>query len=132
MSSEQGVYLTLPSNASMSLYPGNTLTNYITALPQRVRLEGQWECGLVEIQYCHSWYNVRRENAWFAVVSGSDHSVIRRGGSKRVTMTDRKKTDRRHQQNTDERRRRSRRDFDVQQHHAKGNRAVGSGRHIFY
>ena len=63
----------------MSLHPGNTLTKYITALPQRVRLEGQRECGLVEIQYPHSWYNVSRENAWFAVVSGSDHSVIRRG-----------------------------------------------------
>ena len=63
----------------MSLHPGNTLTKYITALPQRVRLVGQWECGLVEIQYPHSWYNVRRDNAWFAVVSGSDHSVIRRG-----------------------------------------------------
>ena len=72
--SENGFYLTLPSNASLGLLPDNTLTHYITTLPQRVSLSGQWECGLVEIQYPHTWYNVRKENSWFAIVNGSEDS----------------------------------------------------------
>ena len=51
-------YLTLPSNSSMELYPDNTLAHYVTKLPQRIELDGQWEVGLVEIQYPHSWYNI--------------------------------------------------------------------------
>ena len=62
-------YLTLPSNASADLHPENTLTHYITTLPQRIRLSGQWECGMVEIQYPHSWYNVRSDNASFAIAT---------------------------------------------------------------
>ena len=42
-------YLTLPSNASMKMYPDNTLAHYITDLPQRIDLTGEWECGLTEI-----------------------------------------------------------------------------------
>ena len=69
--SENGFYLTLPSNASLDLHPDNTLTHYITALPQRVSLSGQWECGLVEMQYSHSWYNITSENTWLGVTLGS-------------------------------------------------------------
>ncbi len=47
-------YLVLPSNASMV-----TLAQYITNLPRRIRLSGDWECGLTEIHYPHDWYNVR-------------------------------------------------------------------------
>ena len=57
-------YLTLPSNASMNTHPDNTLTHYIT---QRLNLSGQWECGLVEILYPHSWYNVREQDASFGI-----------------------------------------------------------------
>ncbi len=51
-------YMTLPSNASMKTYPNNTLSHYYTTLPKRVRLEGEWECGLVEVHYTRSWYNM--------------------------------------------------------------------------
>ena len=27
------------------------------SLPQIIGLSTQWECGLVEMQYSHSWYN---------------------------------------------------------------------------
>ena len=60
-------YLTLPSNASMNTHPDNTLTHYITTLQQRINLSGQWGCGLVEILYPHSWYNVREEDTWFGI-----------------------------------------------------------------
>lgn len=60
-------YLTLPSNASMDTHPDNTLTHYVTTLPKRILLRGQWECGLVEVQYPHSWYNIVGDEAGFAV-----------------------------------------------------------------
>ena len=40
-------YMTLPSNAYM-----------------KVR-EWEWECGLAEIRYPHTWYNVREGDTWF-------------------------------------------------------------------
>ena len=54
-------YLVLPSNASMTTHPNNTLAQYITNLPRRISLSGggEWECGLTEIHYPHDWYNVR-------------------------------------------------------------------------
>ena len=43
----------------MNIHPNNTLAQYITNLPRRIRLYGEWECGLTEIHYPHDWYNVR-------------------------------------------------------------------------
>ena len=58
-------YMTLPSNASMEMHPDNTLTHYVTHLPQRIDLTGEWECGLAEVQYPHTWYNVTDNDVWF-------------------------------------------------------------------
>ena len=58
-------YLTLPSNASMKMYPDNTLAHYITDLPRRIDLTGEWEYGLAEIQYPHTWYNIGMYDTWF-------------------------------------------------------------------
>ena len=58
-------YLTLPSNASMKMYPDNTLAHYITDLPRCIDLTGEWECGLAEIQYPHTWYNIGMYDTWF-------------------------------------------------------------------
>ena len=43
----------------MDIHPNNTLVQYITNLPRRISLHGEWECGLTEIHYPHDWYNVR-------------------------------------------------------------------------
>ena len=69
-------YMTLPSNASMKMHPDNTLTHYVTALPQRIDLTGEWECGLAEIQYPHSWYNVTENDVWLFLnrIDASDTS----------------------------------------------------------
>ena len=61
-------YLVLPSNASMTTHPNNTLAQYITNLPRRIRISGDWECGLTEIHSPHDWYNVR--NARLTVEHG--------------------------------------------------------------
>jgi len=58
-------YLTLPSNSSMLYYPNNTLTHYTTRLANAISLSGEWEVGLVEIQYQHSWANLEKMEGRF-------------------------------------------------------------------
>ena len=61
-------YLTLPSDASMNVFPNNTLTSYITRLPRPIEFTGRWEVGLVEIQYPHTWYDVSEyAYRWFII-----------------------------------------------------------------
>ena len=43
----------------MDYFPNNTLASFTTRLPEMLDLDGSWEIGLAEIQYPHSWYNVR-------------------------------------------------------------------------
>ena len=51
-------YLTLPSNASMHIYPDNTLSDFSIQPPQPIELNGDWEVSLKEIQYPRTWNNV--------------------------------------------------------------------------
>jgi hypothetical protein len=44
-------YITLPSDSSANYYPDNTLARFVTKLPERIRLEGEYEMGLAEIIY---------------------------------------------------------------------------------
>ena len=60
-------YLTLPSNSSMNYISNNTLTHYSTKLPEIMDLDGAWEIRLAEIQYPHSWYNIKNNEAWLKV-----------------------------------------------------------------
>ncbi len=58
MSGDESFYVVLPSNSSMNYYPDNKLNHYVTKLAQSRTLLGSWECGLVEIQFPISWYNL--------------------------------------------------------------------------
>ena len=51
--------LHLPSNSSLDKFPNNTLTEYRIGLPQTVSLTGDWEVGVAEVHYPHSWKNVQ-------------------------------------------------------------------------
>lgn len=44
----------------MNYYPNNTVTRYTTRLENSIALSGDWEVGLVEIQYMHTWFNLER------------------------------------------------------------------------
>jgi hypothetical protein len=69
-------YLTLPSNSSFDYFPDNTLTHYMTKLPETISLDGEWEVGLVEFQYPHTWYNLREGDGWIVVAKrGEDGHV---------------------------------------------------------
>lgn len=57
------MFLTLPSNSSLEFFPQNSLSAYRTKLPTHVDLrDGEWEVGLSEILYPHTWYNVTAVN----------------------------------------------------------------------
>jgi hypothetical protein len=68
-------YITLPSDSSANYYPDNTIARFVTKLPERIRFEGEYEMGLAEIIYPHTWYNVDNEDGkyWAAAIgSGSN------------------------------------------------------------
>ena len=71
-------YMTLPSNASMKMHPDNTLTHYVTELPHCVDLVGEWECGLTEMQYSHTWYNVTEDDVWLFLEEADAPDINRR------------------------------------------------------
>lgn len=62
-------YLTLPSNSSTKYYPGNTLTRYTTRLHSSIDLSGEWEVGLSEITFPHSWLTIERGGGLITVSS---------------------------------------------------------------
>jgi len=61
-------YITLPSNTLEE----NTASNFRNVLPQRIRLEGEWEVGLAEIIYPHAWLHIDKENSDIVFISISD------------------------------------------------------------
>ena len=56
---ESKFYVTLPSNSSMEYFPDNKTSIFVTKLSRTLQLDGEWEVGLAEIDYPHTWYNIR-------------------------------------------------------------------------
>ena len=56
---ESEFYVTLPSNSYMQYFPDNKTSNFVTKLSTTLQLDGEWEVGLAEIDYSHTWYNIR-------------------------------------------------------------------------
>ena len=52
-------YLTLPSNASMDVFPDNKIGSYHVRFPQTIDLNGEWEVGLYSISYSNTWYTLQ-------------------------------------------------------------------------
>lgn len=61
-------YITLPSNASQDLFPGNRIADYSVKLAKPVELKGCWEVALTEIQYPHTWNTLSKKDAKFTAV----------------------------------------------------------------
>jgi len=74
-------YITLPSDSSAAYYPNNTVARFVTRLPERIRLEGDYEMALAEIIYPHTWYNVDNadEKYWITAVTKECSNVLRSG-----------------------------------------------------
>ena len=60
--SEQGFYLSCPSNASITIFKENTLSSFTVNLPQPLELKEEYDVGLAQIQYRQSWNNTRSGN----------------------------------------------------------------------
>lgn len=58
-------YVTLPSDSSMQYFPENKISHFTTQLPTPFNLNGQYEVGLSEIIYPHSWQNINIFNNSF-------------------------------------------------------------------
>ena len=43
----------------MEYFPDNKTSNFVTKLSRTLQLDGEWEVGLAEIDYPHTWYNIR-------------------------------------------------------------------------
>ena len=52
-------YLTLPSNASLDVFPDNKTSSYRVKLPQTIDLNGNWEVGLYSVSYPNTWYTIK-------------------------------------------------------------------------
>ena len=58
---ENSFQITLPSNASMELFPDNDASEYVTRLCKEISLTGDWEAALIDIQYPRTWRNVMQD-----------------------------------------------------------------------
>ena len=54
-------YLTLPSNASMDVFPNNKIGSYHVKFSQTFDLNGEWEVGLYSISYPNTWYTLQKQ-----------------------------------------------------------------------
>lgn len=70
--SEGGFYLTLPCNASLAVYPENTISSYRTMLARTISLKGEWEVGLIEFEFPKSWYTFPEEDGAYIVTQEDD------------------------------------------------------------
>lgn len=72
--------LTLPSNASMDMYPGNTATEYVTQLANDISFEnGKYEAALTEIIFSNDFYepiHVNEENDYIGYSTSDSPSTI--------------------------------------------------------
>ena len=58
---ESEFYVMLPSNSSREYFPDNKTSNIVTEPSRTLQLDGEWEVGLAEIDYPHTWYIYIRE-----------------------------------------------------------------------
>lgn len=72
-------YVTLISDSSKRFFPDNKISSFITQLPVPIELtNADWEIGLVDLIYPHTWYNVREDNNVFGFDVGSGEMEARR------------------------------------------------------
>ena len=65
------MFLTLPSNSSMDIYPENRLSDYMVHLPKEINFSGSWELGLSEILYLNTWYNIDNNQCYIFYQRGA-------------------------------------------------------------
>ena len=62
--------MTLPSDASLGIFPDNKLCIYRVKLPHLIDLNGQWEVGMCSISYAYTLYVVQQKDSAFLYTTG--------------------------------------------------------------
>lgn len=70
-------FMSLPSDSSRRYFPDNKVSHFITQLPIPISLRGEWEVGLAEIIYPHTWYNVHQGQNLFGFDTGDGQLIGR-------------------------------------------------------
>lgn len=66
-------YITLPSNSSEQFYGRQSMSNYKTRLSKSIDLDvDEWEVGLAEIIYPHTWKNINDGKYSVKLLDGND------------------------------------------------------------
>ena len=56
------IYVTMPTNSSMDIYPVNKILSFKVNLPETLQVDPDyWEVALKKSQFPHLWYNVRKK-----------------------------------------------------------------------
>ena len=55
---EMYFYIALPSDSIAQYFPENKISGFTTKLPREIVLDGLWECGVTEVQYPLTFFNV--------------------------------------------------------------------------
>ena len=58
----------IPSNSSMNTIPDNKVNYYVTALSNRIELDGDWEVALSEILFQRTWYNIQEDECMLSII----------------------------------------------------------------
>ena len=53
----------------MKTYPDNTSNHYVTALSNRIELDGDWEVGLSEILFQRTCYNIHEDEFMLRIIT---------------------------------------------------------------
>jgi len=69
-------YLTLPSDSSSKYYPDNTTASFRTKLSERINLDGEYEFGLAQLVYPHSWFNFNNSDGRYRIHYKKDEAEI--------------------------------------------------------
>ena len=60
--------VTLPSHASLDVFPNNKTSEYRVKLPQPLTFQGKWEVGLTTFGYSKTWFNLATDENYLIVV----------------------------------------------------------------
>ena len=80
--------IVLPSNSSMDLFPNNKTSSFKVNLPNNLELDSaKWEVALSEIQFEHTWYNIRNgKNVIFKEMKNVSHEKETVGIRTKITI----------------------------------------------
>ena len=67
--------------SSMNTFPDNKVNHYVTALSNRIELDGDWEVALSEILFQRNWYNIQEDECMLSIITpGNEIDMFLKAG----------------------------------------------------